>query len=95
MSNHHQHLDRVRWARTRKKVFLRDGHRCVICAKAGRLECDHIVPLAVDPDQDPYDPDGCQTLCRSCHFRKTASENRRDLVPGQQAWRALIEEIAQ
>lgn len=74
------------WARVRRQVFKRDGYRCRTCGRAGRLECDHVVPLHVDPDQDPYDPGGCQTLCRGCHRRKTGSENRHQPAPDQQAW---------
>ena len=94
MSRHHTPLVRTRrWQRVRSAVFERDGHRCRNCGKAGRLECDHVVPLAEDPDQDPYDPDGCQTLCRSCHIAKTAGENRREPTPAERAWRELVDEL--
>jgi len=74
-------------------VFERDGWRCVRCGRAGRLECDHVVPLERDPRQDPYGPDGCQALCRPCHIAKTAAENRRPLTAGERAWRELVAEI--
>ena len=47
-----------------------------MCGRAGRLECDHINPLEREPGQDPYDPNGLQTLCRTCHLAKTADERR-------------------
>ena len=63
-----------------------------MCGRAGRLECDHIVPLKWGPGQDPYDPDGCQTLCRSCHMEKTRGENRREPTSAEAAWRELVVE---
>lgn len=35
------------WARLRSFVFARDDYTCAYCGtRGGRLECDHIVPLA-------------------------------------------------
>ncbi len=65
-----------------------------MCGRAGRLECDHINPLEREPGQDPYDPNGLQTLCRSCHIAKTAGENRRPPTPAEMAWRNLVNELA-
>ena len=64
-----------------------------MCGRAGRLEADHVVPLNVDPDQDPYAAEGCQTLCRGCHVAKSGRENRRPLTPAESAWRELVEEL--
>ena len=93
MSRNHVPLHPRRWAATRRAVFERDGWRCVRCGRAGRLEADHVIPLEWEPGQDPYDLDGCQTLCRSCHIAKTAAENRREPTPAEAAWRALVEEL--
>lgn len=93
VSRRHAHLHTRRWGATRRAVFDRDGWRCVRCGRAGRLECDHIAPLEWDPGQDPYDPDGCQTLCRDCHKEKTRCENRREPTPAETAWRDLVEEL--
>ena len=93
MSNQHVHLHARHWARVRRAVFERDGWRCLRCGRAGRLECDHIVPLHVDPGQNHYDPGGCQTLCRQCHIGKTRAENRREPTPAEQAWRTLVAEM--
>ena len=57
------------------------------------LECDHVTPLEREPGQDPYDPNGLQTLCRRCHIQKTARENRRSLTPAEAAWQALVVEL--
>ena len=93
MSRHHTHLNARRWVAVRRAVFERDGFRCVRCGGAGRLECDHVVPLEREPGQDPYDPDGCQTLCRQCHIGKTRAENRREPTPAESAWRELVAEM--
>ena len=64
-----------------------------MCGRAGRLECDHVMPMQREPGQDPYDPNGLQALCRSCHVAKTATENRRPQTPDEMAWRALVAEL--
>ena len=94
MSRNHVSLNARRWAAVRRAVVERDGYRCVMCDKAGRLECDHITPLQREPDQDPYDPNGLQALCRACHIEKTRRENRRPLKPAELAWRELVAELA-
>lgn len=95
MSRHHARLDWRRWRGVRLVVFHRDGYRCVKCGWPGWLECDHIVPLADDPDQDPYDPDGCQSLCPPCHAAKSADETRarRPLSAAAEKWRAFANEL--
>ena len=95
MSRYHAHLDTRRWARTRRQALRRDDYRCRSCGRAGRLEADHVVPLAVDPDQDAYDIDGCQTLCRGCHIEKTAAENRDPMIPGRQEWLDMVAQLLQ
>ena len=94
MSRYHSHLYPGRWAAVRRAVFERDGWRCVMCGKAGRLECDHVTPLQREPGQDPYDMNGLKSLCRSCHLEKTAGENRRTLTPDELAWQELVAELA-
>ena len=93
MSEAHKAFNRHRWSIVRRRVFERDGYRCVMCGKAGRLEADHATPLQREPGQDPYDIDGLQTLCRACHIAKTARENRRELTPDEAAWRTLVAEL--
>ena len=70
MSRHHVHLNARRWGVVRRRVFVRDGWRCVTCGRAGKLECDHITPLEREPGQDPFDPHGLQTLCRVLPHRQ-------------------------
>ena len=90
-SRHHAALDRRRWALTRLRVFARDGWRCRSCGRAGRLECDHVIPL--HRGGDPFDRDNLQTLCRPCHIDKTANENAKP-DPERDRWRALVAELA-
>ena len=90
MSHRHARLQPARWRAVRRQVLDRDGWRCQVCGKAGRLEVDHVVPMHKDPDQDPYDPANLQTLCRGCHIVKTRRENRRPLTSAEQAWRDLV-----
>ena len=93
MSTLHITLNRRRWSIIRRAVFERDGWRCVSCGRAGRLECDHIVPMQREPGQDPYDMNGLQSLCRACHVEKTRRENRRPPTEAETAWRALVAEL--
>ena len=93
VSHNHCYLHSRRWAHVRRFVLTRDGWRCVICGRAGRLEVDHITPMVREPGQDPYDPNGLQALCRRCHIEKTRAENRRPLTPQELAWRELVDEL--
>lgn len=72
-----------RWALLRREVFLRDGYTCQMC---GRLctgigprdplspECDHIIPHKGDHAL-MWDVSNLQTLHKSCHSVKTATED--------------------
>ena len=90
MSKHHNVLRYRCWQYVRRAVFERDGWRCLQCGKAGRLECDHVTPLQREPEQDPYDPNGLQTLCKSCHIAKTREEN---LNPDRLQWDTYVRDI--
>ena len=90
MSRHHEQLKGHRWERTRRRIFQRDHYRCVLCGRAGRLECDHIVSLA--NGGDPWDPTNLRALCRSCNIKRARDERILALsTPGQKEWRQLIE----
>lgn len=93
MSRQHARLDPRRWAVVRRQVLDRDGWRCRLCRRAGKLEVDHV--LALEDGGDPWAADNLQTLCRQCHILKTAGENRvrRPLPPEAEAWRPLVEEF--
>ena len=84
----HRQLNRKRWERTRRAVFDAAGWRCEVCARPGRLECDHVIPLALGGD--PWDMQNLQALCVECHRCKTISENRtRPPLAGLERWQVL------
>ena len=93
MSRHHGSFNLRRWRAIRLAVFERDGWRCLVCGRPGRLECDHVTPMQREPGQDPFDINGLQTLCVTCHIEKTARENGRELGPRAVAWQALVAEV--
>lgn len=68
-------------------TFNRDDWRCVQCGKAGRLECDHIVPLA---DGGTDDLANLRTLCRDCHITLSAEALKVHHVDGQREWERLM-----
>ena len=88
MRQHPAMVDPRRWRHVRRRVVDRDGWRCVLCGKAGRLEVDHVKP--VKDGGDWWDPAGLQTLCRPCHFSKTAGENARPASGDVAAWREFL-----
>ena len=91
MSFRHAKLNRRRWARVRLAVFHRAGFRCEKCNRAGRLECDHRIPL--ERGGDPWALTNLQALCRGCHIEKSRSERPvRIPSPAVAAWNALVEE---
>ena len=90
MSRNHIHINPRAWAQLRLHVFRRDKYRCCICGAAGRLEADHRVPLW--RGGAALDPKNIQTLCRSCHRKKTGAENSR-VSDEQKAWAVLVAEL--
>lgn len=62
-----------RWKALRLEALRRDGFACRECGARGRLEVDHIQPVREAPEL-AYSLDNVQSLCRSCHTRKTRIE---------------------
>lgn len=61
---------RAEYAKWRAAVYERDNYTCVKCgSRGGKLNADHIEPLAKYPDKI-YDLSNGRTLCVECH-RKT------------------------
>ena len=89
MSKNHVRLDPRRWARVRRAAFERDGYRCTVCGRAGRLEAHHEPPLRAGAD--PYDLDGILSYCRACHIERHRED---DMVPGRPAWLEFVAEMA-
>ena len=81
-----------RWATVRAFVFKRDGYRCRVCGRAGRLECDHVVPVFRSGDW--WAAEGLQALCRGCHIAKTLGE-RIAPDPERDKWKALVDGLLQ
>lgn len=61
------------WEKVRKQ-FAAENPICVMCEREGRTalveEVDHIIPVKVRPDLR-LDPSNLQSLCKSCHQKKT------------------------
>ena len=62
----------------RKKVFQRDGYKCVLCGdeKSGNLEADHIKDFASYPELRLEVNNG-RTLCKECHKNTENYGNKR------------------
>ena len=67
-----------RWLAFRK-VQLDLEPLCKECLKEGRMvpatDVDHVMPIAGPDDPRFYDLECVQSLCHSCHARKTAQES--------------------
>lgn len=64
-------IERLRFKSTmQKKVFERDGFKCVLCGNSKKLQVDHILSWAKFPKQR-FDIDNCRTLCLGCHYKIT------------------------
>lgn len=65
------------WQRLRLFVLRRDRYLCQHCLKQDIVtiatDVDHIIPLSKGGAR--LEPDNCQSLCRTCHNRKTAKDN--------------------
>ena len=79
-----------RWKKLRRIIKDRDGHRCKICGKAGRLEVDHV--KSVSRGGAFWDPENLQSLCRKCHIEKTRGENCKP-NPRRDAWLKFRDEL--
>ena len=92
-SKHWRKVDRRKWRKARLEALWRDDWKCRLCERRGRLEVDHIKPLA--DGGALYDLDNLRTLCRDCHIGVTRAANIKRLSPGRQAWRKLIDDMMQ
>ncbi len=69
---YHNLYETYRW-KTFSKDFLKSHPFCYICGAKSQV-VDHIVPHRGDLSLF-YDVNNVQTLCASCHSRKTLKEN--------------------
>ena len=72
-----------RWQAVRRRVFARDGWRCVLCGRRSALECDHVRPI--EQSGDWFDLENLRTLCRSCHIQVTREANCKPVSPERAA----------
>lgn len=61
--------------------------RCRKCGKAGRMELDHVQPVAHGGKW--WSESNLQIICRECHFLKTGAENRLNSAE-REAWEAIV-----
>ncbi|MEO0344475.1 MAG: HNH endonuclease [Pseudomonadota bacterium] len=81
-----------RWKHFRVTILERDGYTCVQCGSRRRLEVDHILPVRTHPELG-FEASNCQTLCASCHTRKTRVEcGAQPLSKAREEWAKLMRE---
>lgn len=51
----------------RRRIYDRDGHKCVVCGSIDHLTIDHITPVSKGGDSSD---DNLRTLCKSCNSSK-------------------------
>ena len=69
-----EHYKTADWRAKRERILVRDAFRCQSCNRVvsgPSANVDHILPLE---DGGTDADDNLQTLCRSCHGRKTRAE---------------------
>jgi 5-methylcytosine-specific restriction protein A len=70
----------IPWRRLRKIALARDHYICVLCLRNENnrpkpaRDVDHIIPVAKAPHLRLV-LENLQSLCRSCHSKKTATED--------------------
>ena len=57
------------WDIIRRKVYARDGYRCLLCDKKGKINAHHIIPVAISHDNTLSN---LITLCSKCHRKLEA-----------------------
>lgn len=61
-------LNQEEWDAIRKTVFQRDNYTCTYCGqRGGKLECDHIIPIAKGGSNHP---ENLTTACLKCNRSK-------------------------
>lgn len=56
-----------------RKVFARDGFKCIMCKSAKRIQAHHIIRYADSVAGRQMVSNGC-TLCKVCHDKVTGKE---------------------
>lgn len=82
-----------RWKALRQQALRRDGFACLCCGARGRLEVDHIKPVRSHPEL-AWDLGNLQSLCPSCHTRKTRLEcGHPPLSEDRSKWRTAVRQL--
>ncbi|MEO1278959.1 MAG: HNH endonuclease signature motif containing protein [Planctomycetota bacterium] len=82
-----------RWPALRLAAKRRDGWKCVQCGSRHRLEVDHVLPVRDRPDL-AFKLENLQTLCGSCHSKKTIEEiGLSEKNPDREAWRNAVKAL--
>lgn len=76
------------WKAARLAAKRRDGWKCIKCGSRTRLEVDH--KIALRDGGDPFELRNLQTLCGSCHAKKTRVEIFGEIDPERENWRILL-----
>lgn len=82
-----------RWRRLRQVALERDGWRCTLCGRAGRLEVHHVQPTS--EGGAVWDLANLRTLCRPCHFEQHREARRKQRLSmmadaGRRKWWEFI-----
>ena len=69
----------TRWRKVRK-IFIQNNPLCKHCKDNNNrvvpaTDVDHVVPLRISPERS-FDFSNLQSLCRSCHAKKSAEDGR-------------------
>lgn len=83
-----------RWQALRLEVKRRDDWKCVECGSHYRLQVDHKQPVRTHPELS-FEIDNLQTLCVSCHTRKTRIECGHPPTPDSRLkWRQAVSALS-
>jgi len=67
----HPFYDSDKWLRTKRKILLMYGTRCMKCSAIGiEMHVDHIQPRSKNPSLE-LTPSNLQVLCKSCNLNKS------------------------
>lgn len=64
----------------RRKVFARDGYRCVVCYSKKNLSVDHKIPVVAGGSNEL---ENLQTLCAKCNSSKGSGGHKRGIFVAQ------------
>jgi 5-methylcytosine-specific restriction endonuclease McrA len=86
-------LNSKRWPALRLQAKRRDNFKCVQCGAVNGLQVDHIRPVHLCPE-GAYSLSNLQTLCASCHARKTRTDvGFPPADPERTLWRQAVKAI--